>query len=175
MFSLVPDVRIAVIYFNHKETPSAVDVLGSVLQQLLQQGTDMSTEIRGLYAKHKSRRTHPSLDEISALLVSESRAISKSFMVVDALDECPAEQNIKDKVLATLRKLPNLHLLITSRPHLDISSDFEAVELEIRADKHDMEVFIHGGLEQSRNLKRYVHKDFKQTLIDKVIKKSDGM
>ena len=175
MFPLVPDVRIAVIYFNHKENPSAVDILGSLLQQLLQQGTEISLAIRGLYSKHKTRRTRPTLDEISTLLVSESRAFSKLYMVVDALDECPAEIDTKDKVLAALRKLPKLHLLITSRPHVDISSDFETVELEIRSDNHDMEVFIRERMEESRNLKRYVPIDFKETLVEKVINKSDGM
>jgi hypothetical protein len=177
MFLLVPDVRIAFIYFNHNENPSAVDLLGSLLQQLLQQGTEISSTIRDLYAKHQSRRTRPSLDEISALFISESRAFSnlKLYMVVDALDECSAERNTKDKVLAVLRKLPNLRLLITSRPHVDISSSFNAVQLDIRADNHDIKAFICGRLEENCYLKRYVREDFKETLIDKVIKKSDGM
>jgi hypothetical protein len=95
-------------------------------------------------------------------------------MVVDALDECPTETKIKDKVLSVLQKLPNLHLLITSRPHVDISAYFNLVQLDIRANKHDMEAFIRGGL-NTGNLKRYVRKDFEETLIHKVVSKSDGM
>ena len=122
-----------------------------------------------------NKSTRPSLDEISDLLVSESREFSKWFMVVDALDECPVGTNTKDKVLSVLRTLPTLHLLVMSRPHVDLNSDFKVVRLDIRADNHDMGVFIQGKIEEDRKLRRYVDKHFKQIVIDKIVKKSDGM
>lgn len=175
MFLLVDNVRIGFIYFNHKENPSAVDLLGSLLKQLLQQGTEISPAVHDLYAKHVKRNTRPSLTEISDCLVSESRAVSRVYMVVDALDECPVDGDIKDEVLSVLRKLPNLHLLVTSRPSVDISSHFDVVQLDIRANNDDMKAFIRNRLEKNRSLQRYVHRDFKDTLIHKVVGKSDGM
>lgn len=176
MFQLVPDVRIAFIYFNHKDKPSAVEFLGTLLKQLLQQkGAQISPKLRDLHATHLKRKTRPSLNEISDLLVFESGAVSKLYMVVDALDECPMEANTKDNVLRVLQKLPNLHLLVTSRPHVDIGCDFNTVELGIQANKHDMEAFVRGRLEEEPNLKRYVRDDFKETLIEKVMQKSEGM
>lgn len=175
MFLLVRDVRIVFIYFNHKENPSAVDLLGSLLMQLLQQGTIISTAVCDLYAKHYQRNTRPSLAEISDLLVSESQNLSKVYIVVDALDECSAETNTKDKVLAAIQRVPNLHLLVTSRPHVDISQNINAVSLPIRADNYDIHAFIQNKLQENGNLKRYVKEDFKEELVSKVIKKSDGM
>jgi len=97
-------------------------------------------------------------------------------MVVDALDECPVETDTKANVLCALRKLPNLHLLVTSRPHVDINSEFNSlVQLDIRAANRDMEVFIRGRLDEHRNLKRYVDEDFKEALVDKIVNKSEGM
>ena len=174
MFLLVHTVRIGFIYFNHKENPSAVDLLGSLLKQLLQQGTELSPALRDLYEKHVRRETRPTLTEISDCLVSESRAVSKVYLVVDALDEC-LDEDIKDEVLSVLRKLKNLHLLVTSRPSMDISSHFDAIQLDIRASNDDMEAFIRDRLEKNRNLKHYVHRDFKDTLIHEVVRKSDGM
>ena len=174
-FLLLRDVRIAFIYFNHKENPSAVDLLASILKQILQQGTTISAAVRDLYAKHTERDTRPTLAEISDLLVAESQTVSKMYMVVDALDECQAETNTKDKVLAALQRLPNLHLLVTSRPHMDISQNFSVVWLPIKADNRDIAAFIRTRLEENRNLKRYVKEDLKETLIKKVIKKADGM
>jgi len=174
-FLLLRDVRIVFIYFNHKEDPSAVDLLASLLKQILQQGTAISAAVRDLYAKHESRDTRPTLAEISDLLVAESQAVSKVYMVVDALDECPAESNTKDEVLAALRRLPNLHLLVTSRPHMDISQNFNVVWLPIKADDGDIAAFIRSRLEKNQYLKRYVKEDFKEALINKVINKADGM
>ena len=97
-------------------------------------------------------------------------------MVVDALDECPVETDTKAKVLCALLKLPNLHLLVTSRPYVDINSEFnKLVQLDIRAANRDMEVFIRGRLDENQNLKRYVDEDFKEALVDKIVNKSKGM
>jgi hypothetical protein len=175
IFLLVRDVRVVFIYFNHKENPSAVDLLGSLLMQLLQQGTIISAAVCDLYAKHYERNTRPSIAELSDLLVSESRTVSKVYMVVDALDECPTETNTKDKVLAALQRVPNFHLLVTSRPHVVISENINAVSLPIRADNCDIHAFISSRLRENANLKRYVKEDFKEELVSKVIKKSDGM
>src|SRR5579862_2268091 len=157
MFLLIPDVPIAFIYFNHKEHPSAVELIGSLLKQILQQGTGISSRIRDLHSKHSIRETQPSLAEISDLLVLESRSFSKLYVVVDALDECPAEANTQEKVLAVLHKLFNLHLLITSRPHLDINSEFSSIQyLHIRADYKDLKAYVLTRLKNDRHLRQYV-------------------
>jgi hypothetical protein len=174
MFLLVGDVRIAFIYFNHKENPSAVDLLGSLLKQLLQE-TDISPAIHNHYTKHNGRATRPSFDEISHLLISESRKFSKLYMVIDALDECPTGADTKDKVLSVLRQLPTLHLVITSRPHVDVTSDLDAVRLDLYAHEQDMEAFIRDRIEVEKYLKRYVDEDFKGIFINEIVKKSAGM
>ena len=175
MFLLVNNARIAFIFFNHKENFSTINLLGSLLKQLLQQGTEISPAIRNLYAKHTKRTSQPSLDEISDLLISESRAFSKFFIVIDALDEYPTGANTKNKVISLLRRLPTLHLLVTSRPHMDLTSDLDTVRLDLRAHKRDMELFIRGRIDVEKNLARYVDKEFKETLINEIIKKSEGM
>jgi hypothetical protein len=57
-FQLVYDTRIAFIYFNHKENPSGVDLLGNLLKQILQQQTDISPPIRDLYNRHTISSFH---------------------------------------------------------------------------------------------------------------------
>lgn len=174
MFLLVGDVRIAFVYFNHKESPSAVDLLGSLLKQVLQ-NTDISPVIRDLYVKHSGRGTRLSFDEISHLLISESRAFSRLFVVLDALDECPTGADTRDKVLSVLQQIPTVHLLITSRRHMDVASYFDTIRLDLYAHRQDLEIFIRKRIEVEKNLKRYVDEDFKETLINEIIKKSDGM
>src|SRR5947207_14030360 len=66
-FQLIPDTRIAFIYFYHKENPSSVNLLGNVLKQILQQQTNISSVIHELYQKNMRRKSPPSLTEISEL------------------------------------------------------------------------------------------------------------
>lgn len=173
MFLLAGDVSIAFIYFKYKENPSAVDLVGSLLKQLLQQGMEISPAIRDLYATHIKKSTPATLDELSGLLVSASRAFPRLYIVVDALDECSTGTDTK--VLSVLRKLSNLHLLVTSRAHVDVGPKLKAVRLDIRANNHDMERFIRGRIDEDQKLRRYVPAASEETLITKIIEKSDGM
>jgi len=72
----------------------------------------------GIYAIHercdRSKR-HPTYGELSALLQSESRYLSKLFVVTDALDEYSHVDDAAPKLLIEIQKLqPSLHLLVTS-------------------------------------------------------------
>ena len=175
MFQLVSDTRIAFIYFNHKESPSAGDLLGNILKQILQQQTDIPSAIRDIYSKHRKRISRPSFPEITDLLVLEASKLSKLFVVIDALDECPTGPDTKDKVLSQLRKLSALRLLVTSRPYVSVSPYFDFLRLDIRAHQSDIERFIQARLEKSEHLKQYIDEDFKNTIVHGIIEKCAGM
>jgi hypothetical protein len=83
------------------------------------------------------------------------------FIVIDALDECPTGADTRDKMLSVLQQVPTVHLLITSRLHMDVTSDFDAVrQVNLYAHKQDMRVY---RIEAEKNLKRYVDDDLKET------------
>lgn len=174
-FALVPDARIAFIYFNHKEKPSEVELLGNILKQVLQQQTGISCAIRDLYKNKSRKNSHCSLTEVSELLAMETGSLSKLFLVVDALDECQLRIEARDHLFSHLQNLPALRLLVTSRPHISIPSVFDTCPLDIRADKSDMETFIRARLENNERLQRYVDTKSRPVIIDTIIQKCDGM
>lgn len=102
-FKADDDIEIAYIYCNYKEPNlTAVNLVANMLLQLLRENTEISPEIITLYDTHSKQHTRPSLAECSKLLKSEVRRLSKCFIVVDALDECP--DDIRESLLLELKK-----------------------------------------------------------------------
>jgi hypothetical protein len=159
------DVRIVYIYCNYKEpNQSAVNLLASVLQQLIQTDSDVSKEIIDLYKDHTKKKTRPGICEYSGLLKREVRRYSKVFVVIDALDEC-VDIETREALLTEIAKVQtnvqsNLHLLVTSRPHISIREIFkEASRLEIHASNDDIKAYLQGRIETMSRLKRQIVKD----------------
>jgi hypothetical protein len=175
------DIGIAYIYCNYKEEgQTAVDLVGSIMQQLVQRHSHVSSEIRALYKTHYSKRTRPTFSECSTLLQMECRPFSKVFIVIDALDECLEADGTRHKLLSALQKLPpTVCLLVTSRPHIREVTDIleNAAVLEVIASDHDIRAFLAGQMEEEGRLKRLVKTDptLRETIINTIVEKVKGM
>jgi hypothetical protein len=114
---------------------------------------------------------------LSKLLQLEINRLSKAFIVVDALDECP--DGTRESFLAEIRKLPpNIHLLITSRHISTIEREFEkAARVEIHATDEDIRRYIESRIKGDRQLTRHVQKEpaLQSTIINTIIEKTKGM
>ena len=175
------DIGIAYIYCNYKEEgQTSVDLVGSILQQLVQRHSHASSDIRALYKTHSSKCTRATLSEYSTLLQMECRPFSKVFIVIDALDECREADGTRRKLLSALQKLPpTVCILVTSRPHVrDVTEIFEnAAGLEVIASDHDIRRFLAGQIEEEGRLKRLVKADptLRETIINTIVEKVKGM
>ena len=115
-FLHVDNIGFAFLYFNYKEYRKPVELLGSLLKQIMERKSGIGKGIRELYEKYLRRQAHPTLDEISRLLQSELCDPSTFYIVIDAIDECI---DAKSTLLVELQKLqPILQLLVTARPHI---------------------------------------------------------
>jgi len=170
------DVGVVFYYCNYNEKVSCEGLLCSLLQQLLQRRTFISPDVRDVYEKHIKKGTMPSMHECSKLLQSEVSTLSRTFVVLDALDEC--SDRIRDQFLFQLRALrPKLSLLITTRPHIvNIHAD-TGISLEIRGTDHDIKKYIEGHIQKQSKLKRHVERDpsLHANIIDTIIEKAKGM
>src|SRR5436190_10435295 len=85
------NVAIAYIYCSYKEQEDQTDVnlIASLLQQLVQSNPIIFDEIASLYDDNIKKQKRPTLSEWSKLLQLEIRSLSKVFIIIDALDECP--------------------------------------------------------------------------------------
>lgn len=106
------------MYLDYKESRAQTleNLLGSLLKQLIQleSSRSVSRELRDSYRKAtRIGNADPRLKDIRQILYTEISRYKRTYLVVDALDEC----TLKYELLDELRKLPpeKLSLMITSR------------------------------------------------------------
>ncbi|KAH8786634.1 hypothetical protein BGZ57DRAFT_817784, partial [Hyaloscypha finlandica] len=150
-FSSDPTIGIAYIYcnFRRQDEQKISDLLASLLKQLAAIQPSL-LGITELYDRHNTKRTRPSLDEISRSLQAITSQYSRVFLIIDALDECQVSDGCRQRFLSSLFNLQAQHkanLFITSRPISSIEKEFEGIsKLEIRASEEDVQKYLDGHL-----------------------------
>jgi hypothetical protein len=155
------NVKVAYLYCDYKDPDqTGINLIASLLQQIVQSEAELSDGINALYRDHTRRQTRTSLADFSRLLQTGAHRFSRLFVVIDGMDECT--DNTRDFLLSTIRKLqPYLNLLITAHSHLSIISDTfkDASLLEICASHEDIKRYIRGRLKKESRLQEYIRKD----------------
>jgi hypothetical protein len=179
-FSTDPGVGIAYIYcnFRRRDEQKIDDLLTSLLKQLAESQPSLPVAVKELYDRHKTKRTRPSLDEISRSLQVVTILHSRVFLIVDALDECQASARCRQRFLLELFGLQANHgvnLYITSRFIPEITTQFRAdITLEIRASKEDIGRYLETNmryLSPFDDWNRRLQDEIKVEIVDAV----DGM
>ena len=174
-------IGIAFIYCNYKEKEdqTGVNLVASLLKQLVQRQPVIPSQLRSLYEQHIRRKTRPTLAECSERLHMELAACSRAFVIVDALDECDEASGARRDLVNQLLRLPaNTHLMVTSREVLSIQHMLGRFRrLEIRASDADVRTYLEGRIERADRLERHVQADptLRNTILDTIVKKVEGM
>jgi archaellum biogenesis ATPase FlaH len=97
-------------------------MLRALLLQLSMQLQDGERELEQL--RILSQSATPSKEVLLQTLQRSLRRFQDSYIILDALDECPRDDGREDvlRVIQVIRDwcLPSVHLLVTSRDQLDI-------------------------------------------------------
>ena len=145
-------IGIAYLYcnFRQQQEQKPANLLASLLKQLVQEQLSVPESVKSLYERHKDKRTRPSFDEISNVLYSVVAGYSKTFIIIDALDECQASDGSRKRLLSEIFNLQTktgVNLFATSRFIPDIIKEFEgSISLEIRANDEDVRSYIEGHI-----------------------------
>jgi hypothetical protein len=172
---------IAYVYFSYeeKENRSVVNIVGSLLRQLVQRKGVIPDQIMALYNDHSRRKTRLKLTDITKLLHSECLSVLKTFIVIDALDECSVHNDARESFINELSKLPQTtRLLLTSRPDAKITHRInDTIQLEIQATNTDVANYIEMRLEEDLRLKHHVEGDaeLKAAIISKLVQNARGL
>jgi len=177
-FEGVDDVGLVCIYFNYKEPTTPKEIIANVLKQLLERTLALSDDVEKFCTAHQQLRdTQPNLSELSELLRIESSRLSSVFIVVDALDECPADENVGFRILSELHQILHARFMITGRPHVaELMSRFESQILDIRATDQDVKKALKTQL-MNPSFPKSLRDDegLRATVIDTIMTKADGM
>jgi Cdc6-like AAA superfamily ATPase len=177
-----PTVKVAYIYCNFRlrsqQTP--VELLSGLLQQLVQVQPSLPESLVNLYNSHRTKRTRPSLQDISRELLSATNEFSKTYIIIDALDECDTSDGNQQKFLSELLDLQGraqVSLFATSRPIPEIEEKFKeksCESLEIRASQNDVEKYISSHMQ---NLPSFVMNkpDLQREIQSAIVNAVNGM
>ena len=175
------NVGVAYVYCNYQrhdeQKPAAL--LASLLKQLVQERSSVPENVKGLYELHNGKRTRPSVDEISKILHSVISKYSKTFIIIDALDECQASDGNRDKLLAEIFDLQvkaRASLFATSRFIPEIARQFErSVSLEIRASDDDIQRYLDARIPQLLRSGISKYAALQDTIRREILNAVDGM
>lgn len=166
---------LAYFYFDyHDQTrQSVIDVTSSLLKQWSIRRRELVPAVRTLYRKHQPQKTRPDLRELLECIKYSVTSFSFTFVVLDALDECDANQFPKLRYILNEFNLIGIRIFSTSRPHIrDMHDFFQTAEIiEIRADILDLKNYLTIQLEE-----RMPHnKALQNKVIESLSMKADGM
>jgi hypothetical protein len=184
----------AYFYFDFRDLGKQTchDLLRSLVFQLSTDSGLCCDALHHVYETHKDGTQQPSDDTLKGCLKQMLRLLAQgpTFIVLDALDECPdssAFPSPRDEVLQLVKELfdlhlPELHICATSRPEVDIRAvleplAFRSVSLHDESgQKTDIADYIQNVVNSSPSaeMRRWRAED-KKLVIETLTERADGM
>lgn len=168
--------------YRDQEKQTAVNILGSILEQLLAALPDLPKEVaEKLEAAQKYRKSLGTSDMIDMLDLTFPQ-FKHIFICIDALDEL--EQRTWMEVLEILKKFMaaiNIQLFLTGRPHIEPGLNKE-LELSIHnvvtisAHPEDIRLFVSRKLQQAEKTDpESLTQQLKEQILSATVERSQGM
>ncbi|KAL8855481.1 MAG: hypothetical protein Q9178_007863 [Gyalolechia marmorata] len=182
---------LAYFYFDFKspERQDCAKMLLSLLKQLSNQNPECLKMLEALYLAHDKGQNQPSLDALLALLQDMVGVCGTTFIVLDALDECNADEcNSRSELLKLIESIDfwhqdGLHMLLTSRTEPEIRMTMESlnhgpysINIQKTLITEDIRTHVRSRLLHDPNLKRWQKvPDALQEIEVPLMEKADGM
>jgi hypothetical protein len=157
------------------------NLLRSLAVQLYHPGNEATRRLDNLFTSHDDGRRQPDTNALSACVDTMIQIAGKVFIIIDALDECTA----REELLHWIRGLAssNAQLLVTGRPEADFQREIprlfdkcNCVLLDKRAVNADIRSYVEATLEQKPD---FVDKKLSPSILeemrDKIGNGADGM
>ncbi|KAI0293189.1 hypothetical protein B0F90DRAFT_1920099 [Multifurca ochricompacta] len=165
------------------------NLLPSLLIQLSARSIPRCDILSRLYLAHDFGAQKPS-DVVLTESLKETLSLSgqdPSYIIIDALDECPNTSGMpspREEVLEFVSHLvgldlPNLRICVTSRPEIDIRSTLELLSptpyrFITSGQKKDIVDYVSSVVHSDKRIRRWREED-KVLVIEKLSEKADGM
>lgn len=171
---------ITYIYCNPKdpENQTATALVGSILKQLLAQLPTLPLSILDFYDKLSSKNDVPTSEQMLSLVLNTCKVYKKTFLVVDALDECEARRSF----LPVLEQLgrAGVRVLVTSRPHKPDIADFfrNSSRLDIVASDDDIKLYVEEQISSNfkhKELAEKLSEDMRRTIVSTIMRNAQGL
>ena len=186
------DPRTALAYFffsfSDLERQKVEGMLASILKQIYARRPDTPEAVQSL-KDYKARGERPDTETLETAVLATAHGFSDTFIVIDALDECPSILGERKKLLASLRRIiaampPNVHIFCTSRAEPDIVSVMQSIlspmqRAQIDLTSHRSQLYDDIGLYIDNTLASDAYaswpRDLKDEAKESLIGNADGM
>ena len=129
-----------------------------------------------LYKRH--RKEEFPMSEIRTLFPQITSQFERCFIIIDGFDEI-LQRKQREKLLSELQQLKtsNMHLLVLSRPTVDITlnSAQEVKTKIIKAHDEDIRLYCQSAIEESENMDEYLDDRMEDEITRTVVARADGM
>ena len=172
--------KVAYVYCDYKDraAQTATNLIACLARQMLGRPRTLPHQVEEMYSKLEKEKRRPSFDELSTLLVALCDQSERTYLIVDALDECEAV-NERRLLLPVLEVLPNASTssFVTSRPNKeDIFHTFgKASQIPIIAPDLDLRQYIRERLEARKDLVDKLTPELKEKIVSTVSTGASGM
>ncbi|KAM0463933.1 hypothetical protein ACHAO4_000658 [Trichoderma viride] len=175
----LPGIGKTINVYKDIETQTPVNVMASILQQLISDKQSFLSDLKILYAQHIKENTRPSVPDIVSLLQDVVLSYSKVFIIIDALDECTDADDVRFILLTELKKLQHrMCLLVMSRPIPDLEEPLEgATRVNVEASLIDIKNYLLQRLESTRSMQRHLTEEpsLRDKIVSIIVQKIKGM
>jgi hypothetical protein len=172
---------VAWLYCSYKSRSeqTAELLLSTILKQLIYDDKPTTVDlVEQLQRNHSDQGSRPTANDVNKTLEAVITEFTTVHIIIDALDECSADNGTRSQFLEYIRALqsnPKVRFMITSRHIPDIVEDFkDASNIEVSAHNQDVRLFLAG---QISRLPKCVQRDAKlqEAVQDRIVGAIDGM
>ena len=160
---------------QHVQTPTKL--VGSLLRQLSSQAAFFPQPLLHFYQRFREDEAHGSTTELLLILKDVCKRFEKSFIVIDALDEC--QKRYRGEFLHILTELNTgtVQIFMTSRPHSqDIKQHFKGIEhTEIVASEADIRSYCQKMIDSNDGTRELMDDKLRIEITDNISKNAQGM
>ncbi|KAI9873035.1 MAG: hypothetical protein M1830_000904 [Pleopsidium flavum] len=177
-------VAIAYFYFdfNDQDKQRIKEFLCSIIAQLSQSNARAAERVQGLYGRCQNGGQQPSVDSLQVCLREILEESPRTFLVLDALDECTQREELLDLTKEIHGwKLSNLNVLATSRRELELEEVLSPlstcmISIQSASVDRDIRLYIDNRLHSDTKLKRWSkHADLMKEIETTLANGADGM
>ena len=183
---------LAYFYFDFRDVnkQDCYGLLSSLVSQLSAESDSFYNVLSRRYSDYTCGLRKPDIDALKECLTEILSLPGQApiYLIVDALDECPnfpRNQSAREEVLKLIEELinselPNLHLLMASRPEIDVRMVLDPLtplQLSLHDEsghKEDIIAYIKFVVYSDRRMRGW-RKEDQNLVIDTLSQKADGM
>jgi ankyrin repeat domain-containing protein 50 len=179
-----PRVVLGYFYFDFQDESkqSTISLIRNLIRQLCSSESRSWKILTALFKKHSDSGQQPSQDDLLNLLVKVIEDSDKTFIMIDALDECTDKEDAADTILELFSRVSaKINILVVSRRDSDIERSLSDIEprritkiaaQNLEANK-DISEFIRIRMERDRRLRRW--KGEVANIVRVLVDQADGM